>query len=458
MEFDKLYEKITKKFQRIEEENPFNAFISTLPKSLDGLKIIAKEDNYTSLKLAGMTIGVKDNIHIEGHSVSCASNILKDYNSPYDATVVKNIKEAGGIMLGKTNLDEFAMGSSTEYSAFGNVQNPADQEKVPGGSSGGSAAAVAGDLVDVALGSDTGGSIRQPAAFCGIVGIKPTYGRVSRYGLVAFASSLDQIGPFAKNVEDAAKLLEVISGYDKNDSTSVDIEVPDYTKFLDQDIEGQVIGIPEEYFDEGLDREINERVQDAIQFLKGAGAEIKSISLPHTSYAVAAYYIIATAEASSNLARYDGIRYGLSERNKGLDEVYEDTRHSGFGPEVKRRIILGTYVLSSGYYEAYYDKAQRVRRLIKQDFNRAFEEVDVIFTPTTPTPAFDIGGKVNDPLAMYLGDVYTVPVNLAGVPAISVPLGNNSAGLPIGGQIIAKDFREEDLIRIGDYLNKNYTK
>ncbi|MCF7885930.1 MAG: Asp-tRNA(Asn)/Glu-tRNA(Gln) amidotransferase subunit GatA [Candidatus Marinimicrobia bacterium] len=456
VDFDTLYSNIDQKLQIIEKDNPYNAFLSTLPESVKELKSRVKQEDYEKSRLAGVTLGIKDNIHIKGHSVSCASKILEDYTAPYNATVIDKIKDAGGIMVGKTNMDEFAMGSSTEYSAFGNVLNPSNTEKVPGGSSGGSAAAVAGDLVDVALGSDTGGSIRQPAAFCGIVGIKPTYGRVSRYGLVAFASSLDQIGPFGRSVEDAARLLEVIAGYDKNDSTSVDIEVPEYTNYVDKDIRGKTIGIPTEYFDQGLNKDINNRIQDVIKFLEKSGAEIRSISLPHTSYAVAAYYIIATAEASSNLARYDGIRYGLSEREAGLQEVYRDTRHAGFGQEVKRRILLGTYVLSSGYYEAYYDKAQRIRRLIKEDFTEAFEEVDVIFTPTTPTTAFDIGGKVEDPLAMYLSDVYTVPINLAGVPAISIPLGNDADGLPIGGQIIAPDFQEQDLIQVGDFLEKNY--
>lgn len=457
MKLENIASQVAKNIEKIDNENPYNAFITTLPDSLENLKTRLQEDDYTGKKLAGKTLGIKDNINIKGHPATCASKILDGYESTYDATVIKKIRDAGGIMVGKTNMDEFAMGSSTEHSAFGIVQNPANIEKVPGGSSGGSAAAVAGGLVDMALGSDTGGSIRQPAAFCGVVGIKPTYGRVSRYGLVAFASSLDQIGPFAQNVEDAARLLEVISGNDHQDSTTVDEPVPDYTDYLDKDIKGQTIGIPEEYFDEGLNSEIQERIQDAIQFMKKSGAKIKKISLPHTSYAVATYYIIATAEASSNLARYDGIRYGLSEREGGLEDVYRDTR-AGFGTEVKRRILLGTYVLSSGYYEAYYDKAQRVRRLIKEDFTSAFEDVDVIFTPTTPTTAFDIGGKVDDPLAMYLNDVYTVPINLAGIPAISIPLGEDSEGLPIGGQIIAPDFSEQELVRVADFLEKNYSQ
>lgn len=457
MNFDNFHDKVSKKLEAIKSDNPYNAFISLLPDRLNRLKELANEKNFGDRKLAGMTIGIKDNINIEGHSVSCASKILKNYTAPYNATVIDKIRDAGGLMLGKTNMDEFAMGSSSEYSAYGKVHNPVNTDKVPGGSSGGSAAAVAGDLVDLALGSDTGGSIRQPAAFCGIVGIKPTYGRVSRYGLVAFASSLDQIGPFAKNVRGAAKLMEVIAGYDENDSTSVNKSVPQYTNYLNKDIKDKIIGIPQEYFDEGLNDEISECIHDAISFMEKSGATIKSINLPHTSYAVAAYYIIATAEASSNLARYDGIRYGLSEREGGLKDVYKDTRNTGFGAEVKRRILLGTYVLSSGYYEAYYDKAQRVRRLIKEDFTEAFNKVDVIFTPTTPTTAFNIGGKVEDPLAMYLNDVYTVPINLAGVPAMSLPLGRDSSGLPIGGQLIAQDFQEQDLIQIGDFLERNYS-
>lgn len=457
MNFDNFHDKVSKKLETIKSDNPYNAFISVLPDRINRLKELAHEKSYDDLKLAGMSIGIKDNINIKGHSVSCASKILKNYTAPYNATVIDKIRDAGGLMLGKTNMDEFAMGSSSEFSAYGKVHNPVNTEKVPGGSSGGSAAAVAGDLVDLALGSDTGGSIRQPAAFCGIVGIKPTYGRVSRYGLVAFASSLDQIGPFAKNVSGAAKLLEVIAGYDENDSTSVNKPVPQYTNYLNKEIKDKIIGIPQEYFDEGLNDEINACIHDAISFMEKSGATIKSINLPHTSYAVAAYYIIATAEASSNLARYDGIRYGLSEREGGLKDVYRDTRNTGFGAEVKRRILLGTYVLSSGYYEAYYDKAQRVRRLIKEDFTEAFNKVDVIFTPTTPTTAFNIGGKVEDPLAMYLNDVYTVPINLAGVPAMSLPVGRDSSGLPIGGQLIAQDFQEQDLIQIGDFLERNYS-
>ncbi|MCK9244040.1 MAG: Asp-tRNA(Asn)/Glu-tRNA(Gln) amidotransferase subunit GatA, partial [Candidatus Marinimicrobia bacterium] len=353
-------------------------------------------------------------------------------------------------------LDEFAMGSSTEFSVFGVVTNPHDEKRVPGGSSGGSAAAVAGGLVDVALGSDTGGSIRQPAAFCGIVGLKPTYGRVSRYGLVAFASSLDQIGTFSRNVPDSARLLQVIAGRDENDSTSADMPVADYLTNLDRDISGLRIGIPGEYFGPGLDPEIAERIKQCIRFLEKSGVIINDISLPHSTYAIAVYYIIATAEASSNLARYDGIRYGLSERGGDLDAVYRQTRHTGFGPEVTRRIMLGTYVLSAGYYEAYYDKAQRVRRLIKEDFVKAFEKVDAILTPTTPTPAFEIGGKINDPLAMYLSDIYTVPANLAGVPALNFPLGKNAQNLPIGGQLTGKYFDEETILRIAHYIERNY--
>jgi len=454
VKFDNFQNQVEDSLREIEQNNPYNAFISTLDNCDEYLQELQKDPDYQEKDLAGLTLGIKDNINIAGYPVTCASDILEGYTASYDATVIKKIKEAGGLILGKTNMDEFAMGSSSEHSAYGPVENPVDTDKVPGGSSGGSAAAVAAELVDIALGSDTGGSIRQPAAFCGVMGMKPTYGRVSRYGLVAYASSLDQIGPFARNLEDLSKLLQVISGSDKNDSTSVKKTVPDFSDYLNKDIEDKIIGLPEEYFKEGLETDIQEKVYEVVDELEQSGARIKEISLPHTSYAVAAYYILATAEASSNLARYDGIRYGLSEKQAGLEELYRDTRHSGFGDEVKRRIILGTYVLSAGYYEAYYDKAQRVRRLVKQDFNQAFDKVDLIFTPTTPTTAFDIGGMVEDPLAMYLNDVYTVPANLAGVPALNIPLGTDSKGLPIGGQLISDDFQESELIQAGHFIQR----
>jgi|SRR5581483_3249618 aspartyl-tRNA(Asn)/glutamyl-tRNA(Gln) amidotransferase subunit A len=402
-----------------------------------------------TLPLMGMPLAIKDNICTEGVLTTCASRILGNFVPPYDATVIAKLREQGYLLLGKTNLDEFAMGSSTENSAFGPSRNPWNLQYVPGGSSGGSAAAVAADECAAALGSDTGGSIRQPAAFCGVVGLKPTYGRVSRYGLVAFASSLDQIGPITKCVADAAMLLGIIAGHDPRDSTSADVPVPDYLKVLKRkDLRKVRIGVPVEYFAEGLDPEVDRAVKDAIGELKKLGGEIKEIKLPHTDAAIATYYVIATAEASSNLARYDGVKYGLrAKQAKDLLELYMKTRQEGFGPEVKRRIMLGTYALSAGYYEAYYGKAQAVRTLIRRDFDAAFKEVDLIVTPVTPTPAFQLGEKIDDPLQMYLSDIYTISVNLAGVPAISLPCGFSKAGLPIGLQIIGRPFEEEMVIR-----------
>ena len=397
--------------------------------------------------LAGVPVAVKDNICIKGMRTTCASKILENFVSPYDATVVEKLKAADAVFLGKTNLDEFAMGSSTENSYFGPTRNPHDPERVPGGSSGGSAAALAAGEAVLALGSDTGGSIRQPASFCGVVGLKPTYGRVSRYGLVAFASSLDQIGPMAKNVKDTALLLNVISGYDPRDSTSAPVEVPDFTKALDEGIEGIRIGLPREYFAEGLEDEVREKVLEAVDILKGEGAEVVEVSLPHTKYAIATYYIVAPAEASSNLARYDGVKYGFRAEGRDLYEMYCNTRSQGFGEEVKRRIMLGTYTLSAGYYEAYYLKALKVRTLIRQDFDEAFKVCDLLATPTSPTVAFRLGEKVADPLTMYLSDVYTVSVNLAGLPGISVPCGS-SDGLPVGLQLIGKPFDEGTILRV----------
>jgi aspartyl-tRNA(Asn)/glutamyl-tRNA(Gln) amidotransferase subunit A len=402
-----------------------------------------------TLPLMGMPLAIKDNICTEGVLTTCASRILGNFVPPYDATVIAKLREQGYLLLGKTNLDEFAMGSSTENSAFGPSRNPWNLQYVPGGSSGGSAAAVAADECAAALGSDTGGSIRQPAAFCGVVGLKPTYGRVSRYGLVAFASSLDQIGPITKCVADAALLLGIIAGHDPRDSTSADVPVPDYLKVLKRrDLRKVRIGVPVEYFAEGLDPEVDRAVKDAIGELKKLGGEIKEIKLPTTDAAIATYYVIATAEASSNLARYDGVKYGLrAKQTKDLLDLYMKTRQEGFGPEVKRRIMLGTYALSAGYYEAYYGKAQAVRTLIRRDFDAAFKAVDLIVTPVTPTPAFKLGEKIDDPLQMYLSDIYTISVNLAGVPAISLPCGFSKAGLPIGLQIIGRPFEEETVIR-----------
>lgn len=396
----------------------------------------------------GIPIAIKDNICTEGIRTTCASKILHNFIPPYESTVTSRLIEKGYIMIGKTNLDEFAMGSSTENSGFFVTRNPWDINRIPGGSSGGSAAAVAADECIAALGSDTGGSIRQPAALCGVVGLKPTYGRVSRYGLVAFASSLDQIGPITKNVRDAAILLNIISGHDLNDSTSVPLPVPDFTASIGKDIKGVKVGIPREYFIEGMDREVEASIREAIGVLESLGAIPVEISLSHTGYAVATYYVLATSEASSNLARYDGVKYGFRAPGKDLIDMYMKTRAEGFGPEVKRRILLGTYALSSGYYEAYYKKAQQVRTLIKRDFDDAFKVVDAIITPTTPTPAFRIGEKVSDPLQMYLSDIFTISANLAGVPAISIPCGFSSENLPIGLQIIGRPFDEEMILQI----------
>ncbi|HEY7129618.1 MAG TPA: Asp-tRNA(Asn)/Glu-tRNA(Gln) amidotransferase subunit GatA [Nitrospira sp.] len=399
--------------------------------------------------LTGMPLAVKDNLCTEGVPTTCSSRILQHFIPPYDATVVAKLRAQDYLLLGKTNLDEFAMGSSTEHSAFGPSRNPWNLHCVPGGSSGGSAAAVAADECVAALGTDTGGSIRQPAAFCGVVGLKPTYGRVSRYGLVAFASSLDQVGPITKDVSDAALLLGAIAGHDPMDSTSAAVPVPDYTKALrKRDLKKLTVGVPEEFFTEGLDPEVELAVRTAIGELKSLGGTIKEIRLPRTDAAVAVYYVIATAEASSNLARYDGVKFGLrAKETKDLLELYMKTRQEGFGPEVKRRIMLGTYALSSGYYDAYYGKAQAVRTLICQDFRTAFNEVDLIVTPVTPTPAFRLGEKSEDPLQMYLSDIYTISINLAGLPAISVPCGLSKTGLPIGMQLIGRAFEEETLLR-----------
>ena len=399
--------------------------------------------------MTGMPLAIKDNLCTEGVRTTCSSRMLQQFIPPYDATVIAKLRDQDYILLGKANLDEFAMGSSTEHSAFGPSRNPWNLQHVPGGSSGGAAAAVAADECVAALGSDTGGSIRQPAAFCGVVGLKPTYGRVSRYGLVAFASSLDQVGPITKDVPDAALLLGAIAGHDPLDSTSADLPVPDYMKALKKkDLKKLNVGVPVEYFADGLDPEVESSVRAAIDELKSLGGTIKEIHLPRTDAAVAVYYVIATAEASSNLARYDGVKFGLrAKETKDLLDLYMKTRQEGFGPEVKRRIMLGTYALSAGYYDAYYGKAQAVRTLICEDFRAAFKDVDVIVTPVTPTPAFKLGEKSEDPLQMYLSDIYTISVNLAGLPAIAVPCGFSKAGLPIGVQLIGRPFEEETLLR-----------
>ena len=398
--------------------------------------------------LTGIPIALKDNLCTTGVKTTCASKMLEGFIPPYDATVVERLRAQGAVFVGKTNMDEFAMGSSTENSAFGVTRNPWDRTRIPGGSSGGSAAAVAADECAGALGSDTGGSIRQPAACCGVTGLKPTYGRVSRYGLVAFASSLDQIGPLTKDVTDCALMMNAIAGHDPLDSTSADVACPDFTQGLGRGVRGLRVGVPKEYFIAGMDRSVEDAVKAAIAALEREGAIPVDVSLPHTEYAVAVYYLLATAEAGSNLARYDGVRFGhRAKAPADLSDLYVRSRAEGFGPEVKRRIMLGTYALSSGYYDAYYAKAQRVRTLIKRDFDRAFERVDVIATPTAPTPAFRLGEKTQDPLQMYLSDIFTISVNLAGVPALSMPCGFSPEGLPIGLQLIGKPFDEETVLR-----------
>ncbi|MGB2630097.1 MAG: Asp-tRNA(Asn)/Glu-tRNA(Gln) amidotransferase subunit GatA [Candidatus Omnitrophota bacterium] len=407
-------------------------------------------------RLWGVPIGLKDNICVKGELTTCSSRILEGFRPPYNAHVTERLLAEDALLIGKTNMDEFAFGSSCETSCYFPTGNPWDKTRAPGGSSGGSAAAVAGGEVVAALGSDTGGSIRQPAALCGVVGFKPTYGRVSRYGLIAFASSLDQIGPITRNVSDCAVILEIISGYDCRDSTSVDIEVPRYTECLSKSVKGTVIGIPGEYFQSGIDEGVRMRIEEAIKTLQGLGARTVDISLPHTKYAVSCYYIIAPAEASSNLARYDGVHYGYRERGAdNIIDMYIATRNKGFGAEVKRRILLGTYALSKGYYEAYYLKAQKVRTRIADDFREAFKTCDCILTPTSPTTAFKIGERVDDPLKMYLSDVFTIPANLAGLPAVSIPCGMDSDGLPVGLQLMARHFGEEVLIRAAHAFESN---
>jgi aspartyl-tRNA(Asn)/glutamyl-tRNA(Gln) amidotransferase subunit A len=413
--------------------------------------------NFTAQSfLAGLPITLKDNICTTGLLTECCSKILQGFCPPYDATVIKKLKESGAAIFPlKANMDEFAFGSSTENSYFGPTHNPWDLDCVPGGSSGGSAAAVASDEAIWALGSDTGGSIRQPASFCGVVGLKPTYGRVSRFGLIAFASSLDQIGPITKDVQDAAILTGLISGYDPSDSTSINQGVPDYTKSLTGDIKGLKIGIPKEYFISGMDAEVKTIIEEAVNKLKNLGALINPVSLPHTEYAVPVYYIIATAEASSNLARFDGVQYGYRAQADNLIQMYKLTRAQGFGQEAKRRIILGTFALSHGYYDAYYLRALKVRTLIKQDFDKVFNDFDCIVAPTSPTSAFKIGERAQDPLKMYLSDIYTISVNLAGIPAISIPCGFTKKGLPIGLQIMARAFNEEMLFRVAHTFEQN---
>ena len=438
-----------------DKEKDVGAFVTTLcDEALEEAKSIQEKINAGEIKgeLAGIPIGIKDNMCTKGIKTTCSSKMLENFVSPYDATVVEKLKEQHMIDLGKLNMDEFAMGASTEYSAFHVTRNPWNLNTVPGGSSGGSAAAVAANLVPWALGSDTGGSIRQPAAFCGVVGLKPTYGLVSRYGLVAFASSLDQIGPITKDVEDAAMLLNVITGHDERDTTSENREKIDYTKCLKNDVKGLKIGVPKEFFGEGINEEVKAKLKEAIEKYKEMGAEVEEFSLDIANYALATYYIIACAEASSNLGRFDGIRYGYRTENfTNLKEIYKNSRSEGFGDEVKRRIILGTYVLSSGYYDAYYKKAQQVRTLVRKEFDKAFEKYDVLLTPTSPTVAFEIGTRSSNPLEMYLADICTVSINIAGLPGISVPCGVDSNGMPVGMQLIGNRFDEEKI------LNAAYT-
>ncbi|WP_028316044.1 Asp-tRNA(Asn)/Glu-tRNA(Gln) amidotransferase subunit GatA [Desulfatibacillum aliphaticivorans] len=405
--------------------------------------------------LCGIPLAIKDVMCTKGVPTTCASKILGNFVPPYDATSITKLKEAGAVLVGKTNMDEFAMGSSTENSAFKTTKNPWDLTRTPGGSSGGSAAAVAADMCLGAFGSDTGGSIRQPGSHCSVVGLKPTYGRVSRYGLVAFASSLDQIGPFAKTVEDAAILLQAVAGYDPSDSTSVNVEVPDYTTAIQEDVKGMRVGMPKEYFEMGgLTPDVKNSVDQAIKTLESQGVEVMEVSLPHSKYCVAVYYVIAPAEASSNLARYDGVKYGMREERDSLIDMYHATRSSGFGPEVQRRIIIGTYALSAGYYDAYYGKASQVRTLIMEDYKKAFEKCDAIISPVAPTPAFKLGENTDDPLTMYLSDIFTLSANLAGVCGVSVPCGFSSEGLPIGLQLQGSHFQEEKILRLGHHFQK----
>ena len=447
---------------RIKEKEPeVQAFVTTLEnEALKQAKEIDEKRASGEIKndLAGIPIGIKDNMCTKGIKTTCSSHMLENFVSPYDATVVEKLKSENLIDLGKLNMDEFAMGGSTEYSYFHKTYNPWNLNKVPGGSSGGSAAAVAANMVPWALGSDTGGSIRQPSSFCGVVGLKPTYGLVSRYGLVAFASSLDQIGPITKDVEDSAILLNLIAGHDEKDTTSADIAKKDYTKNLKNDIKGKKIGVPKEFFGEGINAEVKEKLQEAMETYKELGAEVEEFSLDIAKYSLATYYIIACAEASSNLGRFDGIRYGYrTPEFSNLKELYKKSRSEGFGSEVKRRIILGTYVLSSGYYDAYYKKAQQVRTLVMNEFQKAFEKYDVILTPTSPTVAFDIGSKSNDPLEMYLADICTVSVNIAGLPGISIPCGVDKEGMPVGMQLIGNKFEEEKLLNMA-YVFEQKTK
>ena len=453
-----IYSNIEKTLDSAEKLNEtLNSFLSVEREKAIARAAELDKNSSENQPLHGVSIAVKDNICTKGMQTTCGSKILYNYHPQYDSTAVQRLYQAGAVIVGKTNMDEFAMGSSNENSAFGAVKNPWDTSRVPGGSSGGSAVAVASGVVRASLGSETGGSVRQPASFCGIVGLKPTYGRISRFGLVAFASSLDQIGIFGQSVKDAAQVLQVIAGRDEHDATTADVFVPNYAESLNDELKGKKIGVPRELFGEGLDSEVKSAVENAIENYRTLGAEIVDVELPYSKFCISTYYIIATAEASSNLARFDGVRYGFrAEDAEGLREMYFKTREEGFGAEVKRRIMLGTYVLSSGYYDAYYAKAQKVRTLIKQDFQKAFEKCDVILTPTTPTTAFKIGEKSDDPLAMYLSDIYTASANLAGIPGINVPCGLSGEGLPVGLHLLGKNWSEDVLLNFANVYETEF--
>ncbi|MFC1569100.1 Asp-tRNA(Asn)/Glu-tRNA(Gln) amidotransferase subunit GatA [bacterium] len=444
-------EEITRSYlKRIHDHAHLNAFLKVFNKEalIQAKTVDDKISQGNAGKLAGMIVAVKDILAMKGTPTTCGSKILENFISPYDATVIQRLKDEDAILIGKTNMDEFGMGSSTENSAFGSVKNPYDESRIPGGSSGGSAVAVAADLAMTALGTDTGGSVRQPASHCGVIGLRPTYGRVSRYGLIAFASSLDQVGIFSKTAEDCAHVLNVISGHDSRDATCTDAAVPDYYDLFNEDVQGLRVGLPKEYFQEGLNKDIRTQIDKVVTLLVDNGAEVIEISLSLTDHAIATYYLICTAEASSNLARYDGIRYGLrKDQGAGLGSMYEETRNQGFGSEVKRRIMLGTYVLSAGYYDAYYRKAQKVRTLIRNEYDQAFKKCDLILGATSPSTAFHLGEKMSDPLEMYLTDIYTVSAPLAGIPAISIPIGKDHQNMPIGMQLTAPAYREDLLLK-----------
>ncbi|MDP8253461.1 MAG: Asp-tRNA(Asn)/Glu-tRNA(Gln) amidotransferase subunit GatA [Candidatus Kaelpia aquatica] len=461
----KIKEVVESYLNKIEQtDKNINAYVSINKDcAIEEAKRLDGDDSDLALK--GLPVAIKDNLCVKDEPTTCSSKILEGFKPPYNATVIENLKSNGAILLGKTNMDEFAFGSSCETSCYGATKNPHDLSRVPGGSSGGSAAAVGAEEALWALGSDTGGSIRQPASLCGVVGLKPTYGRVSRYGLIAFASSLDQVGPLTRDVKDTALLLEAISGYDPKDSTSSSEQKPEYSKNLEPVLKGIKIAIPNEYFPEGIDGEVQDRIDEVLELLKKEGATVDRISLPHTEYAVSTYYIIAPSEASSNLARYDGVEYGLRVESAGwikemvnpMIKMYLATKSKGFGEEAKRRIILGTYSLSSGYYDAYYLRAAKVRTLIKRDFQEAFKRYDCIISPTSPTAAFKLGERTEDPLKMYLSDIFTIPANLAGIPAISMPVGKNSEGLPLGLQIMADYFQEQKLLNIAYGVERAYS-